>query len=85
MGYRVRGGIRVHRSSGVNIMSRQKQSVLLINGNTMICVYLAAGDDEEYAGKAAALQAMLKDGVKFVAEQSELVSMGTYEMRGMLQ
>lgn len=66
-------------------MSRQKQSLWLINGNTMICVYLAAGDDEEYAGKAAALQAMLKDGVKFVAEQSELVSMGTYEMRGMLQ
>lgn len=66
-------------------MSRQKQSVLLINGNTMICVYLAAGDDEEYAGKLAGLQAMLKEGVKVHAEQSELISMGDYEMRGMLQ
>lgn len=85
MGDSQRLRIRVHGLSGFNIMSRQKQSVLLINGNTMICVYLAAGDDEEHAGKAAALQAMLKEGVKFVAEQSELVSMGTYEMRGMLQ
>ncbi|CAI1816386.1 Uncharacterised protein [Serratia quinivorans] len=46
MGYLLRLRFRVHGHSGVNIMSRQKQSVLLINGNTMICVYLAAGDDE---------------------------------------
>lgn len=85
MGDRLRLRLRVHWDCGVDIMRRTKQSVFLTSEDTMICVYLSAGDDEEYAGKAAALQAMLKDGVKFVAEQSELVSTGIYEMRGMLQ
>lgn len=53
---------------------RTKQSVLLIFGGRMITIYLGAADDEEYAGKMAVLEQIVKPGVKLIAEQSVLVS-----------
>lgn len=51
-------------------MSRQKQSVLLINDGHIITIYLGVADDEEYAGKMAILEQIVKPGVKLIAEQS---------------
>lgn len=51
-------------------MSRQKQSVLLINDGHIITIYLGVADDEEYAGKMAILKQIVKPGVKLMAEQS---------------
>ncbi|MGP1125025.1 hypothetical protein [Serratia sp. CY56464] len=36
----------------------------------MITIYLGAADDEEYAGKMAILEQIVKPGVKLIAEQS---------------
>lgn len=53
---------------------RTKQSVLLILDGRMITIYLGAADDEEYAGKMAILEQIVKPGVKLIAEQSTLIS-----------
>ena len=53
---------------------RTKQSALLIFDGRMIIIYLGAADDEEYAGKMAILEQIVKPGVKLIAEQSTLVS-----------
>ncbi|HGM5054061.1 TPA: hypothetical protein ACKP2K_001527 [Serratia marcescens] len=55
-------------------MTRQKQSALLLFNGRMITIYLGAADDEEYAGKMAILEQIVKPGVKLVAEQSTLIS-----------
>ncbi|HBB9120173.1 hypothetical protein HW877_14755 [Serratia marcescens] len=49
---------------------RTKQSALLIFDGRMITIYLGAADDEEYAGKMAILEQLVKPGVKLIAEQS---------------
>jgi hypothetical protein len=51
-------------------MSRQKQSALLVYDGHVITIYLGAADDEEYAGKMAILEQIVKPGVKLIAEQS---------------
>lgn len=53
---------------------RTKQSALLIFDGRMNTIYLGAADDEEYAGKMAILEQIVKPGVKLIAEQSTLVS-----------
>ncbi|MBH3027181.1 hypothetical protein I5Q96_11125 [Serratia marcescens] len=53
---------------------RTKQSALLISDGRIITIYLGAADDEEYAGKMAILEQIVKPGVKLIAEQSTLVS-----------
>ncbi|BEM22077.1 hypothetical protein SME04J_04430 [Serratia marcescens] len=53
---------------------RTKQSALLIFDGRMITIYLGAADDEEYAGKMAILEQIVKPGVKLIAEQSTLIS-----------
>ncbi|MFJ7609896.1 hypothetical protein [Serratia bockelmannii] len=53
---------------------RTKQSTLLVFDGRMITIYLGAADDEEYAGKMAILEQIVKPGVKLIAEQSTLVS-----------
>lgn len=53
---------------------RKKQSALLVYDGCMITIYLGAADDEEYAGKMAILEQIVKPGVKLIAEQSTLVS-----------
>ncbi|TXE60089.1 hypothetical protein [Serratia nematodiphila] len=53
---------------------RTKQSALLIFDGRMITIYLGAADDEEYAGKMAILEQIVKPGLKLIAEQSTLVS-----------
>ncbi|MGP2833542.1 hypothetical protein ACTVKO_09525 [Serratia nevei] len=53
---------------------RAKQSALLVYDDRMITIYLGAADDEEYAGKMAILEQIVKPGVKLIAEQSTLVS-----------
>ncbi|QDI17445.1 hypothetical protein FBF86_05400 [Serratia marcescens] len=53
---------------------RAKQSALIIFDGRMITIYLGAADDEEYAGKMAILEQIVKPGVKLIAEQSTLVS-----------
>ncbi len=49
---------------------RTKQSALLIFDGRMITIYLGSADDEEYAGKRAILEQIVKPGVKLIAEQS---------------
>lgn len=51
-------------------MTRQKQSALFLFNGRMITIYLGAADDEEYAGKIAILEQIVKPGVKLIAEQS---------------
>jgi hypothetical protein len=53
---------------------RTKQSALLVHDGRMITIYLGAADDEEYAGKMAILEQIVKPGVKLIAEQSTLAS-----------
>ncbi|MDI3149327.1 hypothetical protein [Serratia nevei] len=47
-------------------MTRQKRSALLLFNGRMKTIYLGAADDEEYAGKMAILEQI----VKLVAGQS---------------
>ncbi|MDP8797500.1 hypothetical protein QZQ15_05750 [Serratia marcescens] len=47
---------------------RTKQSAPLVYDGRMITIYLGAADDEEYAGKMAILEQIVKPGVKLVAE-----------------
>ena len=53
---------------------RKKQSALLAFDGRMLTIYLGAADDEEYAGRMAILEQIVKPGVKLIAEQSALIS-----------